>query len=59
MPPLLAELVDSRNNYVDLSGVKSSSTNPNPYDAMIEACENNPVGIPFSGLLWYFYSCPS
>jgi hypothetical protein len=42
MAPPLPELADSRNKFEDLSGVNSSAY-PNPYDALIEACEDNPV----------------
>ena len=30
--------------YVDLSGVSSSSTE-NPYDALLQACNNDPVNL--------------
>jgi hypothetical protein len=42
----LPELADSQNKFEDLSGI-SSSAYSNPYDALIEACENNPVGKSF------------
>jgi hypothetical protein len=45
MAPPLPELADSRNKFEDLSGVNTSAY-ANPYDAMIEACEGNPVGYP-------------
>lgn len=44
-PPM--ETADSRNNFEDLSGVNSAAYE-NPYDALIEACEDNPVKIPLS-----------
>lgn len=47
MAPQVLELADQRNKYEDLSGVNSSSY-ANPYDALIEACEDNPVGKPIS-----------
>jgi hypothetical protein len=47
MAPPLPELADSRNKFEDLSGVNSSAY-ANPYDALIEACEGNPVGEPLS-----------
>jgi hypothetical protein len=42
MAPPLLELADSQNKFEDLSGVNSSAYS-NPYDALIEACEDNPV----------------
>lgn len=53
MAPQLLELADSRNKYEDLSGINSSSY-ANPYDALIEACEDNPVGKPVS---WRGFGC--
>jgi hypothetical protein len=42
MAPPLIELADSQNKFEDLSGVNSSAYS-NPYDALIEACEDNSV----------------
>jgi len=49
MAPSLSELADSRNKFEDLSGVDTAAY-ANPYDALIEACEDNPVG---SRSIWY------
>lgn len=43
MPPTVQESADSKNSFVDLSGVDSSAFS-NPYDALIEACNDEPVG---------------
>jgi hypothetical protein len=42
MAPPLPELADSRNKFEDLSGLNTAAY-ANPYDAMIDACENHPV----------------
>jgi hypothetical protein len=42
MPPTLPGSVDARNKFEDLSGVDTASYS-NPYDALIEACQNDPV----------------
>lgn len=41
MSPLVS--ADSQNKFEDLSGVDSSA-HANPYDALIEACNDDPVG---------------
>ena len=43
MPPSLPGSADAKNKFEDLSGVHSA-TFSNPYDALIEACHNDPVG---------------
>lgn len=47
MPPILAESSDAQNTYEDLSGVNSAA-HANPYNALIEACEDDPVGALFN-----------
>jgi hypothetical protein len=47
MASSLPELADTRNKFEDLSGVDSAAY-ANPYDALIEACEDSPVGTKFS-----------
>ena len=42
MPPILPGSVDALNKFEDLSGVDSKAFS-NPYDALIEACQNDPV----------------
>jgi len=42
MPPHIPGSVDSLMKFEDLSGVSTSSFS-NPYDALIEACEDDPV----------------
>ncbi|PQE33031.1 ureidoglycolate hydrolase protein [Rutstroemia sp. NJR-2017a WRK4] len=45
MPPTtLPGSVDSKNKFEDLSGVDTAAYE-NPYDALIEACNNDPAGI--------------
>src|SRR6187402_254503 len=41
------ETADSRNKFEDLSGVDITAY-ANPYDALIDACENDPVATPLS-----------
>ena len=53
MAPTLLELADSQNKFEDLSGVNSSAYS-NPYDALIEACEDNPVKKNVCWSLWGF-----
>jgi hypothetical protein len=46
MPPTtLPGSVDSKNKFEDLSGVDIAAYE-NPYDALIEACNNDPVTAP-------------
>jgi hypothetical protein len=50
MPPsILPGSADSRNKFEDLSGVDIAAY-ANPYDALIEACHNDPVTTPFSSV---------
>lgn len=42
MPPGHPDSVDTRNKFEDLSGVDITAYT-NPYDALIEACQNDPV----------------
>lgn len=50
MPPMtLLGSADAKNKFEDLSGVDISAY-ANPYDALIEACGNDPVLAPFSVL---------
>jgi hypothetical protein len=42
MPPVLKGSVDAKNKFEDLSGVDIAAY-PNPYDALIEACNHDPV----------------
>jgi hypothetical protein len=47
MPPTtLPNSTDSKNKFEDLSGVDIAAY-ANPYDALIEACEDDPVSTPF------------
>ena len=47
MPPeILPGSADSQNKFEDLSGVNIAAYD-NPYDALIEACHNDPVNHPF------------
>jgi hypothetical protein len=46
MASSLPATADSRNKFEDLSGVDTSAY-LNPYDALIDACENDPVETPF------------
>ncbi|CZS98576.1 uncharacterized protein RCO7_04114 [Rhynchosporium graminicola] len=45
MPPQILETADSRNNFEDLSGVDISAY-ANPYDALLEACDNDAATLP-------------
>jgi hypothetical protein len=48
MPPTtLPGSADSKNKFEDLSGVDIAAYE-NPYDALIEACNNDPVPAPFT-----------
>jgi len=47
MIPLMPGSAESRIQYEDHSGVDMAAY-ANPYDALIEACENDPVPAPFS-----------
>lgn len=42
MPAILPGSVDTRNKFEDLSGVDTRAFS-NPYDALIEACQDDPV----------------
>jgi hypothetical protein len=42
MPAILPGSVDARNKFEDLSGVDTRAFS-NPYDALIEACQDDPV----------------
>jgi hypothetical protein len=42
MASVVLESADAKNSFVDLSGVDSSAFS-NPYDALIEACNDDPV----------------
>lgn len=42
MPPALVGSADANNKYEDLSGIDTSSAT-NPYDALIQACDGDPV----------------
>jgi hypothetical protein len=42
MPPILPGSADASNNFEDLSGIDSTKFS-NPYEALIEACQNDPV----------------
>jgi hypothetical protein len=43
MPPALPGSADASNKFEDLSGVDIAAYE-NPYDALIDACHNDPVG---------------
>lgn len=45
MAPQILETADSRNKFEDLSGVDITAY-ANPYDALIEACNDDPVAHP-------------
>jgi len=46
MPSTLPDSVDASNKFEDLSGV-DIRLHANPYDALIEACQDDPVGSAF------------
>jgi len=50
-PKILPGSVDANNKFEDLSGVDIAAY-ANPYDALIEACQDDPVTPPSPSLLW-------